>query len=542
MPDETLGTIEISDLIESNTNPRRNLNGPALEELTKSVGTHGVLQPILVRRIKGKIPFEIVAGHRRFAAAKKAGLTKLPSFIREISDKEVLEIQVIENVLRSDLHPLEEADGYRQLVEKHGYQVEQLADRVGKSKAYVYARMKLCALVKGPRAAFLEGKLDASTALLIARIPGQLQEKALKEILSGGRGFEHGEPMSYRIAAAHVHEHFMLKLSAAPFDPKDANLVPAAGTCGACPKRSGNQPELFGDVKSADVCTDPICYGKKRDAAWEAETAAAEVSGRTVLSATAAKKAFETWDPSRLHHNSGYIDLDAHVGWEYDPTGQRKTWRQLLKRGLAGDEQATIVLARDPSGGRHELLEKSSLDRVLKAAGVKRARQTSPRSSTRSTTTSQLSEYRITAEARGEILVAIEAAAAKLTPEKFLRAIAPEVAFDRKALDKVKDGPISKLQAHIALQIAEDIDAAGVAKALGIDIKPFHQAARERLKNKGKKAKPGTCSKCGCTEEAACEGGCGWANKERTLCTSCEDPNDQRQRLAARAKPRGKKK
>src|SRR4029077_2484737 len=102
---------------------------------------------------------------RRWRAAKAAGLVEIPATVRVLDDEAVLEIQVIENLQRSDLHPLEEARGYQQLVEKHGHSVEEIAAKVHKSKGYVYGRLKLCALPEAAADLFLAGKLDASRAL-----------------------------------------------------------------------------------------------------------------------------------------------------------------------------------------------------------------------------------------------------------------------------------------------------------------------------------------------------------------------------------------
>jgi len=301
----TLIFVDPKVIVESKTNPRRTVKDASFGDLVASVAEQGVLQPVLVRpagtissgAYAGQNRYELVAGHRRVAAAREAALESVPCFVRDLDDKQALEIQVIENLQRSDLHPLEEAQGYRQLIDQHGYTPEQLADRVGKSKGYIYARLKLGALTPAAREPFLEGKVDASIALLIARLPVQFQDEATKQILAGGYeeipqakrppnledddSFQHAaRPLTYREASRFVQRYFMLRLDRAPFDPKDLKLVPAAGACAACPKRTGNQPELFGDVKSADVCTDPDCFGKKREAAWRAWAAAEEAKGR----------------------------------------------------------------------------------------------------------------------------------------------------------------------------------------------------------------------------------------------------------------------
>jgi ParB/RepB/Spo0J family partition protein len=136
----------------------------------------------------------------------------IPAMMRHMSDEEVVVFQTIENLQREDVHPLEEAEGYERLMKEFKYSADQLAEQVGKSRAYIYARLKLCALGGAARRAFYGGdnKLSASTALLIARIPvDSLQEQATTEILT----WSNGEPMSYRKAAQHIQARYMLRLA-----------------------------------------------------------------------------------------------------------------------------------------------------------------------------------------------------------------------------------------------------------------------------------------------------------------------------------------
>ena len=119
-------------------------------------------------------------GRRRRGANKLAGKTTVPAIVRNLSDAEALEIQVIENLQRQDLHPLEEAEGFEVLMRENGYTADVMAEKTGKSKAYIYASLKLCALEPVPRAVFYSGRLNKSTALLVARIPiKSLQEKCV---------------------------------------------------------------------------------------------------------------------------------------------------------------------------------------------------------------------------------------------------------------------------------------------------------------------------------------------------------------------------
>lgn len=306
--------VRLDDLYPSPTNPRKSFDAETLTEMADSIRRHGVLQPILVRPWPAGYPFEgpapryeIVAGERRYRAANLAGIDRIPATVRNLTDDEVLEIQIIENLQREAVHPMEEAEGYALLMLRGHHSAEELADKIGKSKAYVYARLKLTALCDAARTAFRDGKLSASTALLVARIPGAvLQAQYLDAIINGFYG-----PMAYRDAARLAQNRYMLRLHDAPFDVNVADLLPDAVACGACPKRSGNQPELFADVSSADVCTDPECFAAKREAWAARQRADAEAAGRTIITGKEAEAIVPPWavQPT-TRSESGYLALD----------------------------------------------------------------------------------------------------------------------------------------------------------------------------------------------------------------------------------------
>jgi ParB/RepB/Spo0J family partition protein len=342
-------------------NPRQIFDEVKLKELAEDIAVRGVLQPALVRP-HGKGRFMLVFGERRWRAAALIDLPTLPCIVRDMTDLDVLEAQIAENDKRSDVHPLEEADAYRRLHEEHGRDVEEIAALCGKSMATIYAAMKLCALTKEPRAAFLAGKLDKSRALLIARLPAAQQVKACGEIADR----DDDDPISYRDAAHHIRRNYMLRLASAPFKVGDGLLVEKAGPCTTCPKRTGNQQELFADVMAdkreggGDVCTDSTCYQAKVDAQWARTKNEAEARGRKVLEGKAATEA-------GAYGSKGYVDLDRPA---YELGDGNKTYRQVLGKHV---EQAPITVARDPSSAAEikELVSRSDLPGLLKDAGVK---------------------------------------------------------------------------------------------------------------------------------------------------------------------------
>lgn len=298
--------IPLAKLQPSPLNHRKHFDKAKMDELTANVAVQGVIVPIIARPLNGGDTFEIVAGERRYRAAKAAKLSDIPAIVRELTDAQALELQVIENNQRVDVHPLEEAEGYEALMkcpksDGTEYTADEIAAKVGKSRSYVYGRLKLTALGPNGRKALYGGFLDASRALLLARIPVvELQDKALLEILhlnkpedlEPSEDAEEDEdfrprPMSYRDAAEHIQYEYTLQLKAAPFKISDATLVPGAGPCTTCPKRSGNQPVLFADIESADVCTDPKCFAAKRDAHLQQLAKAAADKGKKVVAPNA---------------------------------------------------------------------------------------------------------------------------------------------------------------------------------------------------------------------------------------------------------------
>jgi len=169
--------LSLTDLHESKRNPRKHFNAEALAELAESIRTKGVLTPLLVR--PNAAGYEIAAGHRRYRAAKTAGVGEVPAIVREMTDTEFLEILTIENLQREDVHPLEEAEGYRQLLDAGGYDVARIAERVGKSVKYVYDRMKLLGLTKAAQALSFDGKITAGHAILLARLTPKDQARVI---------------------------------------------------------------------------------------------------------------------------------------------------------------------------------------------------------------------------------------------------------------------------------------------------------------------------------------------------------------------------
>ena len=166
-------------------NPRKSFDDSGLADLTASIKEKGVVQPLIVRPMAGAAEtYEIIAGERRWRAAQKAGLHDVPVIVREASDKESLELAIIENVQRADLNALEEARGYQQLVDQHGYTQNELADVIGKSRSHIANTLRLLNLPEAVQIYILDGRLTAGHARALLTLADPLA--AARRILAEG--------------------------------------------------------------------------------------------------------------------------------------------------------------------------------------------------------------------------------------------------------------------------------------------------------------------------------------------------------------------
>lgn len=174
-------------LVQIGTNadqPRKVFDDEKLQELADSIKEKGVLQPILLRSVKGKsFMYEIVAGERRYRAAKLAGLTEIPALVKEISDSNAMEIALIENVQRENLNPIEEAAGYQNLINECNYSVEDVAHLIGKSTSFIRNSLRLMGLPDSVKTMVENGDISASHARTI--ITAENPEQMAQEILTG---------------------------------------------------------------------------------------------------------------------------------------------------------------------------------------------------------------------------------------------------------------------------------------------------------------------------------------------------------------------
>ncbi len=178
IPEVEKDRISLKKIFHSPLQPRQEINEEELKSLISSIKDNGVLQPVLVRRADDG--YELVYGHRRFEAAKRANLTEIPAVIRRLSDREVLEIAIIENVQREDLNPIEEADAYYRLNTEFNLTQEEIAERIGKARSTVTNKMRLLSLPDKVRNALRKGKITEGHARALLALGNS--DKILEEL------------------------------------------------------------------------------------------------------------------------------------------------------------------------------------------------------------------------------------------------------------------------------------------------------------------------------------------------------------------------
>jgi len=245
----------VADIDTSATNPRTRFDQGSLEELAESIKQVGLIQAVTVRP-KGT-RYELVAGERRFRATKIAGIETIEAKIRELTDDQVLEIQLIENLDRKDVHPLEEAAHFQAMLNTGHYTTEEIASRIAKPPTFVAQRLKLNDLVPEIKEDFFNAELNLGQAIMIARMTAESQQGLYAGYKGHNRqGYGSTKELEKEIATE------MLALEEAIFSRENEyRHIPA---CQACPKRTGNNPVLFPELQT-DSCTDKLCYRQKSD-------------------------------------------------------------------------------------------------------------------------------------------------------------------------------------------------------------------------------------------------------------------------------------
>jgi ParB family chromosome partitioning protein len=202
MKTESTGSLflPISQVESCSSQPRKSFDEASLAELANSIQEHGIIQPLTVRKLSSGY-YQIIAGERRWRAARMAGLPEVPVIVIEADDQKAAELAMIENLQREDLNPMEEAAGFLSLIETYHMTQEEAAQRVGKSRSAVANALRLLALTPVVREMVESGTLSAGHARALLPLSPALQENAANAILAGGLSVRQAEALAKRLAA-----------------------------------------------------------------------------------------------------------------------------------------------------------------------------------------------------------------------------------------------------------------------------------------------------------------------------------------------------
>jgi ParB/RepB/Spo0J family partition protein len=344
-----LQEVDIKKIFVSKTNPRKTFEPEAMKELQESIEKVGVLQPILLRKHptlwKEKIGevYELVCGERRYLASDRAGLETIPANIRDLSDDEAFEMQIIENLERKDVHPLEEADAFKRMLESGKYQIADIAAKFAKPETFIAQRLKFVDLIDEIKKDFYDGKLGIGHAIHMARLDQEHQFEIYDEA-NGKRNRGYGTVQELKDSI----EDDTYNLDEAPFDIHNGKLVKGVSACDICPKRSGANPTLFPDIDETDKCFDRICYKGKLEAHLTNEVAAIINEGKNIaIGVTWGEKSPDFISEICKQHNVKILtDSDYNRVWNDD---ENKAQKMLIVSGHNAGDVISIRLKASSS-------------------------------------------------------------------------------------------------------------------------------------------------------------------------------------------------
>lgn len=341
-----------------------------LLELSQSITDHGILTPLKVRpspHRRGR--FEVMGGVRRYRASGRdyAGLLVLPCLVMEVNDAEAIEIQALDNLHRTDLHPIDLALCCRALIDT-GHDADQIARRLSVSRADVARWLRLCQLSPAARKAFVAGAFTERDALALVGIGTSPARQADVLAALNAGAIQAADLVDY------CRREFTAPLVNLPWRLDDEQLVAKAGACAACPKRSDVQRDLFGADLRGIHCLDAPCFKAKMEASWKLALARPGV----VQADAQPGDLFIPDDPIPVVAKaSGFVDADGKCD---RVTG--RTWREVVFSADVlpdGTEGPTVYLARDMTGRPRYLLNEGAATRLARRSPLARAEAASDR-------------------------------------------------------------------------------------------------------------------------------------------------------------------
>jgi len=347
-----------ADLVEMRANFQKRGFRPEISRLT-----------VRPRAGDAEKPYELVIGGRRFRAATDCGISPVPCVVADLADEEIIEYQLIENLKRKELTPLDEAEAITQLLEMKDaagwnvHTVQSLAELLDYSTSHITRSRALSRLRGTPAGDAVDAKLLSAThgELLGTVLDPAKRDELTARIMrtSDGRG-----ALPKDVLAKWIADEVHVQLRGLEFDPDKTDLVPPyvenavrlwGGDCGTCPRNSKNTPDDERDARAVPLCTHPGCFKAKVQTAQQQWRAAMEEKGCTVLSPAEAQKILDPQTGTRLAANSGYVELvETPATWEVrDDITAPAPWKKLIK----GQGVKTTVF-KDTKGTVHEVVER----------------------------------------------------------------------------------------------------------------------------------------------------------------------------------------
>lgn len=491
-------TLKLNEIVESKDNPRTRFDPAKLAELAASFKKVGVVEPIVVRRrnaglgglVTVSCGYEIVAGARRYRAAKKAGLAEIPAIVRKYNDAQALKVQLIENLQREDLDPLDEATSFKRLTELNGAEkmtVAQIASEIGKSEEHVYARLKLLEAAAPVRAALRKGVIRTEHAVILARLPEKDQTAGLAEC---------------------THPHHSATVSELRLWAKE------------CDDENKKRQRVQGEISRAKAAGEKVVF--LNHYSYSGRVKGALQSGQYVISGK-----------TKCDHGARGFYVDDDIA---DYTGRSElvcTNPQTCKTHKVAQQSGTSRLVKTETKKRRERegLARTAAERQIDAAiGAKVRALDVPL--LRLITTAYASD--IWHDRRKELCrrrgwapikkqfgadydKPIASAIAKMDPRALAQMLVEILLTDPGRDGEACRAALAKRYKINAVKIRRKCVAAAHVK--------YKAAQAKKAPKPAKKPKPirGKCRVCGCTEAAPCDIGldaCAWADKAKTLCTN----------------------
>lgn len=380
--------LEYVELHASPTNPRKHFDEGPMQELSENIHEHGVRMPLLARPSKEKPgSYEIVAGERRFRAtgmalerlakeedeARYAKLFKLPVIVQDLDDATVLELQLIENLQRQDLTPMEEARGYQRLLDLPGgeYTPQKIAQKISKHVATVLTKLKILKAPESLQKALDAGYISERHLVLVASIPAEkAREECAKKVMEGKQHWdeEQRKPLSVRETLSLIADSYRMSLKGVLWSLDDAELVPAAGACSQCPhfakKAAEQDPELASNLGNGRGDTDPMtcmhpdCWRKKQEATLKVMKAAEKGGDVKVMKPAEQEKVIN--DHGGILSGSKMVKLDDKLPYEilgHYNDEKAPTWREVIG---PVPPAGSVQIANTKHAGLVELMDKKA--------------------------------------------------------------------------------------------------------------------------------------------------------------------------------------